>query len=156
MAAAARATPAAGMRRPGRGYGGGRPQPERVPRARHRRRRSGQCGCRNLADEALTVNRRHFLKASGLTGSAALLAGEAAAQGSRVGRIDLRRATVVVRPGVLPNAERTAAAMLVDEIANRCGLRLPISTIWPAPAPPIAITPKRHWPAPHPPTPPPP
>jgi hypothetical protein len=60
-----------------------------------------------------------------------------------VGRIDLRRATVVVRPGVLPNAERTAAAMLVDEIANRCGLRLPISTIWPASGPVIAITSER-------------
>ena len=47
---------------------------------------------------------------------------------------------VVVRPGVLPNAERTAATMLVDEIANRCGLRLPISTIWPASGPVIAIT----------------
>ena len=89
------------------------------------------------------MNRRHFLKASGLTGSAALLAGEAAAQGSRVGRVDLRRAMVVVRPGVLPNAERTAATMLVDEIANRCGLRLPISTIWPATGPVIAITSER-------------
>jgi hypothetical protein len=33
--------------------------------------------------------------------------------------------------------------MLVDEIANRCGLRLPISTIWPASGPVIAITSER-------------
>jgi len=72
-----------------------------------------------------------------------LLEGEARAQTGRAGRIDLRRATVVVRPGDLPNAERTAAAMLVDEIANRSGLRLPISTIWPASGPVIAITSER-------------
>lgn len=72
-----------------------------------------------------------------------MLEGEARAQTGRAGRIDLRRATVVVRPGDLPNAERTAAAMLVDEIANRSGLRLPISTIWPASGPVIAITSER-------------
>jgi hypothetical protein len=93
------------------------------------------------------MNRRHFLKASGLTSSAALLAGEAGAQVSRAGRIDLRRATVVARPGKLPNAERTAAAMLVDEIANRCGLRLSISTSWPERGSVIAITSERQVPA---------
>jgi len=46
---------------------------------------------------------------------------------------------VVVRPGELPNAERTAAVMLVDEI-KRCGVRLRISTSWPAGGPVIAIT----------------
>ena len=87
------------------------------------------------------MNRRHFLKATGLAGSASLLAVEADAQGSPAGRVELRRATVVVGSGDLPNAERTAAAMLVDEITHRCGLRLRISTNWPAGGPVIVVAP---------------
>jgi hypothetical protein len=89
------------------------------------------------------MNRRHFLQASGLAGSVSLLGVKADAQPGTASRIDLRRATVVVRPGDLPNAERTAAAMLVDEIANRCGVRLRISTNWPVSGPAIAITSQR-------------
>ena len=76
------------------------------------------------------------MKASSLP----FLAAQAAAQPSSSPRIDLRRANVVMRPGNIPNAERTAAAMLVEEIANRCGVRLPIATDWPASGPAIAIT----------------
>jgi len=82
------------------------------------------------------MNRRSFLKASGVAGTVPFLA----AQTGPAGRIDLRRVTVVARSGDLPNAERTAAAMLVEEIANHCGVRLPVSTEWPEAGPVIAIT----------------
>ena len=55
-------------------------------------------------------------------------------------RIELHRATIVVRAGTLPEAERTAASMLADEISKRCGVRLPISTSWPSAGAVIAIT----------------
>src|SRR5690242_294082 len=93
------------------------------------------------------MNRRHFLKASGFVGSASLLAIEADAQPGPAARIDLRRATVVVRPGDLPNAERTTATMFVVEIAKRCGIRLRIASDWPASGPVIAITSERQVPA---------
>jgi hypothetical protein len=80
------------------------------------------------------MQRRTFLK-GGLAATAARAADQASA-----GRIDLRHATVVVRPGKLPEAERTAAPMLVDEIAKRCGVRLPVSTSWPSGGAAIAIT----------------
>ena len=54
--------------------------------------------------------------------------------------IDLRDAVVVVRPGVLPNAEKTAAAVLVEEVEKRTGVRLNTSTQWPDDKPVIAIT----------------
>ncbi len=53
--------------------------------------------------------------------------------------IDLHDAVVVVRSGVLPNAEKTAALVLIDEIEKRTGLRLPTSSTWPDNKPVIAI-----------------
>ena len=79
------------------------------------------------------MNRRDFLKVSGAAGVAAVAQTPPA-------RIDLRRATVVVREGNLPNPERTAAAVLVDEVSKRCGIKLPVSTRRPTPGPVIAIT----------------
>jgi len=54
--------------------------------------------------------------------------------------IDLREAVIVSRPGHLPNAERTAAAVLAEEVEKRTGLRLRTSTTWPEGKPVIAIT----------------
>ncbi len=54
--------------------------------------------------------------------------------------IDLTQAVVVVRPGVLPNAEATAAKVLIEEIEKRTGIRLGTSTSWPEGKPAIAIT----------------
>ena len=93
------------------------------------------------------MNRRNFLKTSGIAGSVPFLAAQAGAQTGAPSRIDLRRATIVIRPGELPNAERTAATVLVEEIASRCGIRLPVSTAWPAAGPVIAITSERQVPA---------
>jgi hypothetical protein len=93
------------------------------------------------------VNRRSFLKTSGIAGSAPFLAAQAGAQTGAPSRIDLRRATIVIRPGDLPNAERTAASMLAEEIASRCGIRLPVSTVWPSTGPVIAITSEPRVPA---------
>ncbi len=53
--------------------------------------------------------------------------------------IDLRSATVVVRAGALPEAEKTAAAVLVDEVAKRTGIHLHTATSWPAQGAVIAI-----------------
>jgi hypothetical protein len=61
-------------------------------------------------------------------------------QGAIAGEIDLREAVIVTRPGDLPNAERTAAAVLSDEIGKRTGLHLPCSTVWPAGKVTIAVT----------------
>lgn len=57
-----------------------------------------------------------------------------------VGRVDLAKATIVVRPGELPNAEKTAATMLAEEIATRTGIEWKISTTPPASGPAIVIT----------------
>ena len=54
--------------------------------------------------------------------------------------VDLHDATIVVRSGVLPNAEKTAAAVLVEEVEKRTGLRLPVSTVRPGNRPAIVIT----------------
>src|SRR5690349_8821458 len=54
--------------------------------------------------------------------------------------VDLRRAVVVVRPGELPPAEKTAATVLVEEVERRSGIRLPIATTSPTDRPAIAIT----------------
>src|SRR5579862_8895469 len=56
------------------------------------------------------------------------------------GRIDLSQAVVVVRPGVLPNAEATAAKVLTEEVEKRTGIRLATSTDWPEGRAAIAIT----------------
>src|SRR5436190_2070167 len=54
--------------------------------------------------------------------------------------LDLSRATIMVRSGTVPPAERTAARVLVEEIRKRTGLSWPISTTWPARGSVIAIS----------------
>lgn len=61
--------------------------------------------------------------------------------------VDLSQAVVVVRPGRLPNAERTAATVLVEEVEKRTGIRLRTSTSWPQGQPVIAITSETRMPA---------
>ncbi len=56
--------------------------------------------------------------------------------------IDLHDATVVIRPGDRPNAEKTAAIVLLEELQKRTGLELKTSTTWPKNGPVIAITSK--------------
>jgi hypothetical protein len=56
------------------------------------------------------------------------------------GTLDLTRASIVVRPGDLPPAERTAGTVLAEEIEKRTGLRLPVVTAWPDSGAVIAIT----------------
>ena len=53
--------------------------------------------------------------------------------------VDLNRAVIVTRPGVLPDAEKSAAAVLVEEVEKRTGLHLASSSAWPDAAPVIAI-----------------
>lgn len=45
--------------------------------------------------------------------------------------LDLSSAVIVVRPGELPNAERTAAVMLTEEVESRTGIPLDVATKWP-------------------------
>ena len=54
--------------------------------------------------------------------------------------IDLGNATVVVRPGERPSAERMAAVVLIEEVERRTGIRLSTSTTWPAGKTVIAIS----------------
>jgi len=56
--------------------------------------------------------------------------------------IDLSQAVVVVRPGTVPNAEKTAAIVLIEELQKRTGIRLATSTSWPEGKAAIAITSK--------------
>jgi hypothetical protein len=60
--------------------------------------------------------------------------------------IDLSKAVVVVRPGSLPEAEKTAATVLTEELEKRTGLRLATSTTWPKGETVIAITSQRQVP----------
>ena len=53
--------------------------------------------------------------------------------------VDLAKATVVVRSGVLPPAERTAARVLVEEIERRTGVRWHVSPEWPKTGAVVAI-----------------
>ncbi|MDR3749946.1 MAG: hypothetical protein P4K94_00525 [Terracidiphilus sp.] len=53
--------------------------------------------------------------------------------------LDLTNAVLLTRPGKLPNAEQTASAVLVSEIAKRSGISLARSTEWPAHRPVIAL-----------------
>ena len=55
-------------------------------------------------------------------------------------QLDLSSAVVVQRPGDLPNAEQTAATVLVEEIEARSGIRPATSTTWPKGKTVIAIT----------------
>ncbi|MBI2422268.1 MAG: hypothetical protein HYV27_05505 [Candidatus Hydrogenedentes bacterium] len=54
--------------------------------------------------------------------------------------IDLSSAVIVTRPGEAPQAEQSAAIVLMEEIAKRTGLTLPIAQNWPAEKTVIAIT----------------
>ena len=42
--------------------------------------------------------------------------------------LDLTRAVVVTRPGSIPEPERTAARVLIEEVEKRTGVRLTSST----------------------------
>ncbi len=59
---------------------------------------------------------------------------------SAVTSVDLANAVVVSRPGELPDVEKTAAIVLVEELQKRTGIRLAMSTRWPETQPVIAIT----------------
>ena len=54
--------------------------------------------------------------------------------------IDLKDAVVVVRDGELPKAEQTAATVLIEEIENRTGIKLPKTNQWPSGKTVIALT----------------
>ena len=56
------------------------------------------------------------------------------------GAVDLSSAAVVVRPGDVPTAEKSAAVVLVEEVQKRTGIHLETSTQWPAGKVAIAIT----------------
>ena len=99
------------------------------------------------------MNRRHFLRGGTFCAGAAtidLMTGRQApawpvAQPSdgpvHGGKgIDLREAVVVVRPGELPAAERTAAKVLVEEVKKRTRIELKLSTSWPDGKTVLAIT----------------
>lgn len=53
--------------------------------------------------------------------------------------LDLTKATIVVREGERPLVEQTAATVLVEEVARRTGITLPVSATWPASGPSIAL-----------------
>ncbi|MBI5095223.1 MAG: hypothetical protein HZB26_22665 [Candidatus Hydrogenedentes bacterium] len=74
---------------------------------------------------------------SALLGGLALLLGSTA---WAAGSVDLSGATLVVRPGKLPNAEKAAATVLVEEVEKRTGIHLPTATKWPNGKAVIAIT----------------
>jgi hypothetical protein len=54
--------------------------------------------------------------------------------------IDLSRATVVTRGDAAATAERTAATVLVEEVATRSGLNWRIASAWPKNGPVIVVT----------------
>jgi hypothetical protein len=54
--------------------------------------------------------------------------------------IDLHDAVIVVRSGTLPNAEKTAATVLVEEVEKRTGVHLNTSSQWPSGKTAIEIT----------------
>lgn len=58
--------------------------------------------------------------------------------------VSLNDAVVLVRPGALPNAEKTAAVVLVEELERRTGIHLNTTTRWPDGKAVIAITSKTH------------
>jgi hypothetical protein len=60
-----------------------------------------------------------------------LLIGLTPISGNAADTIDLIRATVLIRGGSLPAAERIAPSILTDEITNRTGVRWPVSDRWP-------------------------
>jgi hypothetical protein len=62
------------------------------------------------------------------------------------GGLDLTQAVVVVRPGELPAAEKTAAVVLVEEMERRSRVRLRTDSRWPAQGPAIVVTSTRNVP----------
>lgn len=54
--------------------------------------------------------------------------------------IDLSNAVVLIRPGELPDAEKTAATVLIEELHKRTGIHLTTSERWPTGRTVIAIT----------------
>lgn len=75
----------------------------------------------------LSVRRRWKRR---LSAAAALLLA-LACPGAFAASLNLANAVVVVRSGQLPDAEKTAAAVLVEEVQKRTGIQLPVSTAWP-------------------------
>ena len=55
-------------------------------------------------------------------------------------QVDLSNAAVVVRPGKLPNAERTAARVLAEEVTKRTGLTWPVTATMPKAGPVIELS----------------
>jgi hypothetical protein len=54
--------------------------------------------------------------------------------------LDVSKATVVVRSGLLPPAEQTAAHVLVEEVERRTGFHWQVGTVWPKRGVVIAIS----------------
>ncbi len=90
------------------------------------------------------MNRRNFLRGGTLCASAAAIERVTGRQAFSLGvpsalsgsplpseQIDLRDAIIVVRPGELPPAEKTAATALIEEVEKRTRIRLKQSTDWP-------------------------
>ena len=74
-----------------------------------------------------------------ITGAFAFIAiGSSFAQAAEV--LDLSAAVVLVRPGDLPDAEQSAATVLVEELERRTGIHLETATTWPAGKTVIAIS----------------
>ncbi|MBL8242340.1 MAG: hypothetical protein JNM66_33250 [Bryobacterales bacterium] len=59
--------------------------------------------------------------------------------------LEVGRAVVVVRPGELAAAEKTAATVLVEEVERRTGARLRTTTAWPAAGAVIALAAGPAW-----------
>ena len=55
-------------------------------------------------------------------------------------KLDLTKATVVIRPGEREPAEAAAPTVLVEEVEKRTGLRWPVAAQWPAKGTIIALT----------------
>ena len=80
--------------------------------------------------------------------SCAVLGAAEAVPGDRSAGIDLGAAIVVVRPGPKPAAEVAAANLLVEEIEERSGIRLPVRDTWPTEGRPVIALATRGGPAP--------
>ncbi len=97
------------------------------------------------------LNRRRFLRAAAAVGSTSLLAAQASAQqtpapSTAPAKIDLRNAVIVIAPGERPLVERTAVAVLTEEVFKRTGIKLQTSTTfpasWPKGRPSIVLSPQ--------------
>ena len=61
--------------------------------------------------------------------------------------LDLSAATIVIRPGDLPNAEQAAVDVLVEEIESRTGIHLEVAATWPESGVVIALSSQTEMPA---------